>query len=55
MDLISLDKRKLLEDFIVASQYLKRRTGKLERDCLQEPVVISQRAMVLNKCRVDLY
>ena len=35
-------------------QYLKGPTGKLERDFLQEHVVIGQGVMALNRKRVDL-
>ncbi|GAB0203830.1 cAMP-dependent protein kinase inhibitor alpha [Grus japonensis] len=46
--LLSPEKRRLQGDLTAAFQYLKGPTGKLERDCLQEQVVIGQGVMALN-------
>ncbi|GAB0193487.1 mitochondrial enolase superfamily member 1 [Grus japonensis] len=48
LELFSLEKRRLRGDLIVAFWYLKRPTGKLERDCLSGSVVTGQGVMGLS-------
>ncbi|GAB0177781.1 mitochondrial enolase superfamily member 1 [Grus japonensis] len=48
LGLFSLEKRRLQGDLIVAFQYLKGPTGKLERDCLSGSVVTGQGGMGLS-------
>ncbi|GAB0203592.1 hypothetical protein GRJ2_002824800 [Grus japonensis] len=48
LGLFSLEKRRLWGDLVVAFQYLKGPTGKLERDCLSGPVAIGQGVMGLS-------
>jgi len=48
LGLFSPERRQLQGDLIVAFQYLKAPTRKLERDFLQEPVGTGQRVMALN-------
>ncbi|GAB0178194.1 mitochondrial enolase superfamily member 1 [Grus japonensis] len=48
LGLFSLEKRRLWGDVIAAFQYLKRPTGKLERDCLSGSVVTGQGVMGLS-------
>ncbi|GAB0206001.1 mitochondrial enolase superfamily member 1 [Grus japonensis] len=48
LGLFSLEKRRLWGDLRAAFQYLKRPTGKLERDCLSGSVVTGQGVMAVN-------
>ena len=54
LGLFSPERRQLQGDLIVAFQYLKAPTRKLERDFLQEPVGTGQRVMALNWTRFRL-
>ncbi|GAB0179098.1 mitochondrial enolase superfamily member 1 [Grus japonensis] len=49
LGLFSLEKRRLQGDLIVAFQYLKGPTGKLERDCLSGSVVTGQGCITKNR------
>jgi len=54
LELFSQQKRRLRGDLIAVLQYLKGPTGRMQRDYLQECVVIGQGGMALNYKRADL-